>query len=103
MTTPNQKTGHTPTPWKATGTQIQGANGYGVASTGFNTGRAIGEKDATFIVRSCNSHDALVGRCESLVTVLQNIMIGNYSPSEQVAMCTKQIHLTRAALKLSQE
>ena len=54
-------TTHTPTPWFATDLrQVRSHVGFVALTSGSDFNVAIEEANAAFIVRACNSHDALV-------------------------------------------
>jgi len=57
--------GHTPTPWKADGYDIRGRITV--------VAHADTEENAAWIVRACNSHDALVAVCERVVACLDRL------------------------------
>lgn len=58
-------TQHTPTPWKyGPGLIIWNGDGFLVAQVAGQPGMPEAEADAAFIVRACNSHEALVRLAE---------------------------------------
>lgn len=67
------KTEHHTTPWVANGVSIHDAQGLGVATCGFNTGRTVGEKHAAIIVERVNSHAALVARAHKAECEWENL------------------------------
>lgn len=123
MTTPNQKTGHTPTPWgfgdlekgskrpmwehivDSHGTQISTVMQSivrGCQVIGPET-QEEAEANAAFIVRACNAHEALVAALKALITDAE-AMDKRLLEDQPDPGCEKgSITRARAALKLSQE
>lgn len=69
----SQQTKHTPTPWKtntAVATYIQAADGCHIAKTDDGYETDLREANAAFIVRACNSHDALVNQSTRLLKAI---------------------------------
>lgn len=86
MTTPNQKTGHTATPWKvqvAAGSVSVCCPLQQIAQMVEFRAAAQSAVNAAFIVRACNSHDALVAENKALADALQNLLDAQTSADKQ--------------------
>lgn len=134
MTTPNQKTGHTPTPWMQNENRIETCDlmvegrpelgGISVATIyppadiqavkGIEAAIKVKDANAAFIVRACNSHDALVAALHSASSELEaahaHLLSLHSRNIDRGSMTNALIDGTltaaencRAALKLSQE
>lgn len=69
-------TKHTPTPWHQEGVQIHDAAGEVIIGASYGINR---KADTPFIVRACNSHDALV---EALETARLQCVLWQGEPNE---------------------
>jgi hypothetical protein len=71
MTTQN-KTGHTPTPWKAYNAYVESDRGLVANCTNKQMGNPMTTEETyantKLIVRAVNSHEALVNACKYLLT-----------------------------------